>query len=492
MTATTVAEPAGRSERADGYPAREQALAWRALIVVGVVYVIAQVALISLSRPPGWDETVYLSQVMPGADALDFLAWRARGITLLVAPVSWLGGSVRDVRLFLMVASALAMVATFRLWIPLIGLAAPAAGVLFSFSWLGLLSGTEVMPNLWAALLGLATAGLIARRLEGGEGWHAVLASAVLATMALVRPTEATVLAGAIGLYVVVFRRTQWRVLFGLALGLVLGWLPWFIEMSIRFGGPMNALDEAAVEHFAKASVTQNVVLHLASTDGRPPGSPAALGGVLWWSLLVILAVVAIARAPRSTDRAVAILACFGALALATEYLVFVSALAPRFLLPAYAFASLPAAIGVVALLRGGVVSRAAGVLVLVLLIPWAIWQGDVARRFQDKRMISTLAFRAVGLKLRELADGRPCSFLSPHGYPQISFTSGCDGSDLLRPTGPKAAELEELRKDGEELYVILKGAVPRDSPLDALTPIPVPGPSRTWFIYQVPRPPDE
>ncbi|MBA3363365.1 MAG: hypothetical protein H0T07_03050, partial [Actinobacteria bacterium] len=419
MSSTTVADPAPRSVGSDGSPAREQALAWRLLIAVGVAYVVAQVALISLSRPPGWDETVYLSQVMPGVDALEFLAWRARGITLLVAPVTWLGGSVRDVRLFLMVASALTMVATFRVWIPSIGPAAPAAAVLFSFTWLGLLSGTEVMPNLWAALLGLATAGLIARRLEGGEGWHAVVASAVLATMALVRPTEATVLAGAIGLYVVVFRRTRWRVLFGLALGLVLGWLPWFIEMSIRFGGPMNALDEAAVDHFAKAPVAENVVLHLASTDGRPPGSPAPLGGVLWWSLLVILAIVAIARARRSTDRTVAILACFGTLALATEYLVFVSALAPRFLLPAYAFASIPAALGLVTLLRGGAVARAAGVLVLVLVIPWAIWQGDVARRYQDKRMISTLAFRDVGLRLRELADGRPCSFMSPHGYPQ-------------------------------------------------------------------------
>ena len=486
MTEATVSEPAGRSERSGGYPAREQALAWRALIAVGVAYVVAQAALISLSRPPGWDETVYLSQVMPGADALEFLAWRARGITLLVAPVTWLGGSVRDVRLFLMVASALTMVATFRLWIPLIGLAAPAAAVLLSFSWLGLLSGTEVMPNLWAGLLGLATAGLIARRLEGGERWHAVLATAVLALMALVRPTEATVAAGAIGLYILVCRRTDWRLLFGLGLGLVLGWLPWFIEMSIRFGGPMNALDEAAVEHFAKASVAQNVVLHLASTDGRPAGSPAALGGVLWWSLLVILAIVAIARAPRATDRVVAILACFGALALATEYLVFVSALAPRFLLPAYAFASLPAAIGLVALLRGGVASRVAGVLVLVLMIPWAIWQGEVAGRFQDKRMISTLAFRDVGLRLREMADGRPCSFMSPHGYPQISFTSGCDGSDLLRPSGPKAAELEELRRDGEEFFVILKRAAPTTSPLSSVDPVRVAGPGRTWFIYHV------
>ena len=183
-----------------------------------------------------------------------FEAWRARGVPLLVAPVTFLGGSVGDVRLFLMLASAVTITATFRLWIPSVGLAAPVAAWLFSFSWLGLWSGSEVMPNLWAAILGLATAGFVARYLDGGERWHAVLAAIVLAAMALVRPTEATVLTGAIGLYVVVFRRARWRLLFGLGLGLVLGWVPWLIEMSIRFGGPMSALDEAAVEHFAKSS----------------------------------------------------------------------------------------------------------------------------------------------------------------------------------------------------------------------------------------------
>lgn len=484
MTSTTDTDPAQRSDES-GHPARERAFAWRLLVVIGVAYVVAQVVLIPLSRPPAWDETIYLSQVMPGIDPMVFEAWRARGIPLLVAPVTLLGGSVEDVRLFLMLASAVTITATFGLWIPLVGLAAPVAAALFSFSWLGLWSGSEVMPNLWAAILGLATAGFVARRLDGGERWHAVLASAVLAAMALVRPTEATVLAGAIGLYVVVFRRARWRLLFGLGLGLVVGWLPWFIEMSIRFGGPMSALDEAAVEHFARAPVADNVLLHLTATDGRPPDSPVPLGGVLWWGILVILAIVAVTRA-RRTDRAAAILASFGALALAAEYLVFVSALAPRFLLPAYAFGSLLAAIGVVTLLRGGVVSRASGAVVLMLAIPWTIWQGAVADRYQHRRMTSILAFRDVGDTIRQLADGRSCSFMSPQGYPQIEFASGCEGSDLLRPRGPTAAELEELRNDGEEVFVILKRVAPADSPLGLLDPVQVPGPRRTWFMYHV------
>ena len=44
-------------------------------------------------RPSGWDEAVYVSQVTPGMEAMFMAAWRARGITLLIAPVTLLGGS---------------------------------------------------------------------------------------------------------------------------------------------------------------------------------------------------------------------------------------------------------------------------------------------------------------------------------------------------------------------------------------------------------------
>ena len=55
---------------------------------------------------------------------------------------------------------------------------------------------------------------------------YASLAAVMLGVMALVRPTEATLVAGAIGLYVLIVRRTSWRLVLGLGLGLMLGWLP--------------------------------------------------------------------------------------------------------------------------------------------------------------------------------------------------------------------------------------------------------------------------
>ena len=482
-----------RLTRADRLPSAtdEQVIAWRLLLAVGLAYLVAQFALFSSSRPAGWDESVYLSQVMAGP-ALFFDAWRARGITLLIAPVTALGGSVDQVRLFLTFASAISVALSFRLWIPLIGFAAPVAAVMFSFSWLALLGGSEVMPNLWAAILGIATAGLVARQLNEEKTHLVVLAAGGLAAMALIRPTEATVLAGAIGVSVLLFRRTQWRLLVALGVGLALGWLPWVIEMSIRFGGPVRALDEAAVEHFAGGPISDNLFYHLVVTGGRLKADHAPLGGVLWWGILASLTIVAIAKA-RGIERTAASIGLLGALALTAEYVVFVSAMAPRFLLPAYALASIPAAIGATILVRGdtragghSVLLRAVGVSVLILLIPWAIWQGTAGVRYERVRMASTVPFRDVGLTIRRLAEGMPCSFLSPHGWPTIALISGCRGADLPRPRGPTAAELADLRIDGEEVFVILKDPARRGSPLRGLTPVSARGPSVTWLIYQV------
>ena len=472
----------GSNEHSD----REQALALRGLMAIGAAYFVLQLVLFPYHRPPGWDESVYLSQVTRGMKAMFFMASRARGITLLVAPLTELGGSVGVVRLFLVAASAVTLTASFWLWIPLVGLAAPVAASVFAFSWLSLLNGSEVMPNFWAATLGLAVAGLVARRLEKGNIRALVAASVVLGAMAVFRPTEAAVVAGAIGAYVLLRKRTSWRVLVPLGFGLIVGWLPWIIEMSSRFGGPVTALREAGTAHFAAASVGRNVLGNLAFTDGRTTTSHLPTAGMLWWGLLIALAVVALARGRTATDRSVAVLCCIGTLALATEYLVFVSAQAPRFLLPAYAFASIPAGIGAVSLLRGRIVARSAGAIVLVLMVPWAIWQGAVGHRVQARETTSNAAYREIGLALRQLAGGRPCSFLSPYGYPEIQFAAECDGAALQRVRGPSDTELAGLLASGTEAFVVLPDPAPPASALGSLTAVRVPGPNKTWFVYQL------
>ncbi|MGH2580956.1 MAG: hypothetical protein ACRDGP_08945, partial [Actinomycetota bacterium] len=130
---------AGRTGSRDGRRAR------RLLVVVGATYLVAQLLLFSSNRAPSWDEAIYLSQVTPGLDAIGFAPSRARGISLLVSPITMAGGSISAVRLFLAALSSVALVGGFLLWVPVLGLGAPVAAFLFASTWVGLFYGSEVM-----------------------------------------------------------------------------------------------------------------------------------------------------------------------------------------------------------------------------------------------------------------------------------------------------------------------------------------------------------
>jgi len=93
----------------EGPTDRERRLAWWLLLAVGVGFLVTQLVVAPPGRPSGWDEAVYVSQVTPGMEAMFMAAWRARGITLLIAPVTLLGGSLDAVHLYLTIVSAAAV-----------------------------------------------------------------------------------------------------------------------------------------------------------------------------------------------------------------------------------------------------------------------------------------------------------------------------------------------------------------------------------------------
>ena len=176
----------------------EVATARRLLVVVGLGYLVVQLLAFSLDRAPSWDEAIYLSQVAPGAEALPFVPSRARGITFLALPVLQLGGSLLQLRIFLAVASAVALTGAFRVWAPVIGFGAVAAAVLFAGGWPVLFYGSELMPNLWVAIVAVAATAVLGRRLARGEGRYDELAAGgLVAVAALIRPLDAVVLTAA-------------------------------------------------------------------------------------------------------------------------------------------------------------------------------------------------------------------------------------------------------------------------------------------------------
>jgi hypothetical protein len=486
VTTTIDRELEERGEGSGGHPDLERAFALGVVIAIGIVYLVIRLLFIPRDWPPGWDESVYLSQVTPSVEGVFFNPWHSRGITLIVAPIAGLGGSVADVRLFLMVLSAIAVAAAFGLWVSLVGMAAAVAAFVFSFSWLGLIMASQVEPNFWGAILALAATGLVVRRLEGGRTRDVVLASVLVAATALVRPTEATVLVGAIGVYILICKRRSWRDLVPLGMGLVLGWLPWVVEMSVRFGGLGAALRAAGEgQHFEIVPAADNVLRHLAYMDGND--AHVVIPGAIWWGLLVVMAAVAIRRGLTRPDRTAALLSSLIALALASEYLFFVPALTPRFLLPAYALASVPFGIGLTSLLRGKAVFRVVGLLVLVLLIPWTIWQGAVTARRAPWVNSGSAVPMHVGSTIHRLTEGRPCFVLSQRAYPQIAVTAGCSGAKGggIEPT---AAQLMEFASGGRVVFVVRTRKAPDAWLLSSVEPVPFPTANKTWYVYELPR----
>jgi hypothetical protein len=207
---------------------------------------------------------------------------------------------------------------------------------------------------------------------------------------------------------------------------------------------------------------------------------------MIWWGAVIAVGIVGVVRPPGSKIRTASLLCGAGAVCLAAVYLLFVPALTPRFLLPAYALASLSAAIGLVALLRRGQLARFLGATMLASLLPWVIWQGVVAAREAPARTLASELPSRVGSKIRELADGRSCFFLAPHAYPQIALASRCQGH--LHRGVPTEAYVEEIQR-GREVFVILLRQAPRDSTLGSVVPVRLPGHQRDWYIYQLPAP---
>jgi hypothetical protein len=468
----------------------------RLLIVLGSVYLASQLVLFSLRWPPSWDEVIYLSQVTPGIRAMMFVASRARGITLLVAPVTIAGGSLTVVRLVLAIMSSAALVVALLMWIPSIGIAAPIAGSFFACSWLALLYGSEVMPNLWSAILGLTVTGIFVRWLTEPDRAQPTLAVALvgsMALMALVRPPDALVLTLSLAAYVLIFQRRAARRLTVLAAGLLLGWIPWLIEMSVRFGGPIEAFQQAVrVGHIERTGLGPTALQHLALTNGPTLGvasssSPVPIGGVVWWGGMLGLGLVAGVRTSGTRCAAPVRCALFGGLALAAEYLLLVSALAPRFLLPAYALLAVPAAVGAVGLTRDrSRFGRAIAWGVVVLAAFWLVWQVGTARRIANDTSAEREGPWRIGAELRNLAGDGGCAFESTDAFPQIEFASHCLGSPLRTGAGAATAR-ERLAGRGIATFVVRRTSPPPELDVDPKPAATVRITGRPpWFVYEV------
>ena len=323
----------------------------RWIALVGVLYTLSQLLFVTPSMGLGWDETVYVSQVAPHIPAEFFSAPRSRGVPLLVAPLVAVTDSTAALRVYLSVVSGAGLFLALLAWRRLRDTRVLAlAGGLFATLWVTGFYSPQAMPNVWIALGGLAAVGcfLDALRRPGARAPLVGLVAA-LAVAALMRPSDTVFLALPL-VAVALYRWRRWTLLLAVVGGLFAGTVEWIVEAYVRFGGigerlHLSSLNEGGLGlHWAVGDV-------LRSLNGPTLCRPCTVGWehkplvlTAWWLLLPVLVVGGVLVERRAGRSVAALLPALCGFAVACPYLFMITYSAPRFLIPAYALLSVPAA----------------------------------------------------------------------------------------------------------------------------------------------------
>ena len=453
------------------------------LVLVAVAFTAAQLAFVVPKLALSWDETVYVSQVSIHAPAAYFDPARARGIPLLVAPVTLLTSSVLALRIYLSLASGLGLFLALLIWRPLRPTWQLAlAGVFFAGLWTTQYYGPQAMPDLWVAFSALAAVGFFLRATgeatatapRAQPGWKSLAGLALcIGIAALVRPIDALYLSAALGIAVLAVRAWRsWPLLVAIAAGFAAGGAEWVIEAYVRFGNPMRRLHLAGAEqggfgfHFA---IWDELRALNGPTLCRPCTVVLRYPEIsLWWLALPVLVVLGTIAARRAGRLSSSVLVAACGVAVAFQYLFLIGYAAPRFLLPAYALLAIPVSdlaggliTGVRRDLRPGVTA-----LIGVLLVVQLMVQNDVLGHQVSEKQTYFGSYGIIAADLHRLGVRSPC-YIKGTQYIPIAFYAGCHSL-------PSLALAEAQHDPGPLIYIGQIGARP-------------PAYARTWTRYALP-----
>lgn len=402
--------------------------------LVAVAFALAQLALVTPAMGLGWDETVYVSQVSGHAPPAFFSAPRARGVSVLVAPVAAWSSSTVLLRVYLALLSSLALFVALRVWRGLFPARVLAvAGALFASLWVTLFYGPQAMPNYWVAVGALACVGCFLRA-TADRGDRAALwgIGSSAALMTLMRPTDAVW--ATLPLLVAAAAVPRWRSprpLAALVAGLLAGGAEWIVEAYVAYGGPGQRLDDASR---IQGGLGWNIAIldQARSLGGRALCRPCAgdlpgVGTTLWFFALPLVAAAALVIAVRAGRPAVTLLLLACASTAALPYLFMIGYAAPRFLLPAYALLAIPVADAVAHLVtapgrswRPVTVTLVALGLAAHLAVQFAVLQ-TVVRRTTDAHR----GWAATAAELHRLGVRPPCRLTGHQAIP-VAFYARC------------------------------------------------------------------
>ncbi len=406
--------------------------------MVAVLYAAAQLIAVTARMRLGWDETVYVSQVSPRVPAAFFSAPRARGVTLLPAPLVALTPSVTALRAYMTVLSSAGLVVAYWPWTRLLRPVTVAVAALLLVSlWTVQFYGNEVMPNIYVAYGAVAAAGWFVHTVRGSVRAAPILLAASLAFIALMRPGDAAWFALPLVFAIAIAGRRRLVLLAAVGSGLAAGALQWVVEAYVRFGDPLQRLHASSLNEGGLGWHPAGIRMELHALNGyllcRPcEGATWHVPALAaWWPLVPVLAAGGLVLAAREGRlRPLAVPAACG-VSIGASYLLSVGYAAPRFLIPTYALLALPVAVlltGVTSIGRRRWRVAAAG-LVAACVALLAVGQQVVLRYMVARENTARADFSAIAAGLHRLGVRPPCTISGQQAQP-LAFYAGCGSTE--------------------------------------------------------------
>lgn len=409
------------------------------VLLVAVVYGLSQLLLLDTARFFSWDEAIYTSQVSPFADALSMGAHRARGVTLIVAPVAAVTDSMLVLRSYLALVSSAGLFGAFVVWCRSVQWGAPIAAGFFATSWTTIYYGSAVYPNLYSALLAVAAIGITLRVGSSRRQATLYLLGGVMTLAMLVRPAEAVIVAVCVVAAAFFEARPQLvAICVASFAGLAVGALPWLAEAWIRFGGPLQRLHAAS--EAVGGGLRNNVIDYLHTLDGS--AGPINRWALLDFGLLLLLGTAGLLQREPKMRRTAGIVMISAAL-LVSPYLFATEPIADRFMLPGYGMLCLGSALGVTAIAHASGMKGLATIVLAVSVLLIGAWNYPVLKAWDDRQVGNADTALTLGEAVEARSGSGDCFFLSPFNYPAISFASGCRGGPLADSAPVNQARVE-------------------------------------------------
>lgn len=466
------------------------------LVLVGLLFFAVQIILVPRPFGLSTDEVTYLAKVDPAVPELYWTPPRAWGMAVLAAPIAVFSPGLQVIRLYFGLLASVGLVAAFWPWLrvmhPAVG---PVAALVFSTTWFTVFFGSLVMPNLYVGLGAVAAVGLFLRAVQAPTWWRTALVGTGAGFIALVRPTDSVlVLAPLFACGLVASRLRRPGVLGAVAVGGLLGWLPWIAEAYLRFGGPLARLQgaESAGPRGLRLSPS-NLLIYPRLLDGYPSyccygASPAEAGPVsvlftTWLIALLALALLGLGLSARQHRFLEMLVAWLPAALLAAFYLLLPAFTTLRFLLPVFALLALPVATALIYLptASDGARRRVATVLVAAVLFAHIAVMLPKAERVLDVIGKGRAEHMRTADALRPIVSGRPCLLMGVGRA--TSFYLGCSWQ-AGRPTHRRPPRVAEAQRHGWIVVAVLRKPPPAGSYLASWRPVDVRGLPRGSEAY--------